>query len=1220
MPSDLHELDYIFAGLPERDAKPFRNAAPALSTGELASVVATVAKIEDQYILVATPEGDLVKLYNGLYPKLRLDDRLMVYPDGSDGWSLSCPAWRIQDPGGEEPWRTCGSELRFKPTDFDAEGDRLLGTVNGIPAELARRDLVGLPRIPVYPLESLVGRNLKVRIYDPRPRPIRVSTYLADSQSFAKCYAKSDWGHRLLGKKPFQAHAGCFLLALLELVEHRPELPAKVVGVDAETPAGDLEVELYGVRLPVPSHYLSWRRESHLKPPWSAGDAITVEVEIDLAADSLLPRIVSSSDREWRRIQKLFPVGCRLDGSGVVLGKSSSNTRGLRRRGLDVEVRGRELCTPGLMVYGELSRGNDPYHRPPDDTAQRWLASGELEVLGHDEAGPRLLLSRARCLPAQGRRYTPGELVPVRTEAAHGFLLAYWELGHAACLPIEVGQRLRQFSWLRVAAVAGRRVLFNQVVNRRQGRVFETEAGELGVEIDDGTQGLLSDQSHAVAGEEVEVGLVDVVFGGRLPRQVFELCRIRKGARMQARVLSAEKHRLIVDLYGEMATLHFADVSPPFPSKPDRLVGKYLEVMVTRDDDQIEVAQAFEEEVERRLAAPYLKITEGSRLQGVVKKIAGYGVFVNLGGINGIDGLLHKTDISWGRVDHPSKHFSVGDEIEVVVLKFDPVRKRASLGYKQRTEDPWTLVDKKYPIGSRIDGRVVRLVDYGAFVEIEEGVEGLIHRNEMSWTQKVVDPSKILSVGDQIEAIVSELDMAKRRLRLSLRQTARNPWAELADSSPVGSVIDGKVRDLNELEAVVKLTEDIDGVIHVSDMGWTTPVKHPAEMFEKGDMVKAKIIDIDVSKQHVSLSIKEYLWDGFSTQYTVGDWLEARIVDVAAHGLFINYYQGLDGFVHTSKIDLQDQKPADKHRVGDLVRVRILRINKDKHRVLLTMLDEPRPDETAFSASEEADRPVESGSITDTTAAVTGPGTAGKELQAAKPSSQSTGHLPSGQPEAKAPVVTKTVRGAQLTFVPGKTSCWTFSSRLEIKKKQIESLLKRASLGNIKFRDPLSHEEFEVVTELLGWIDGKMPYSALWQLSVPDATCEDLVAQNQVGDMVVGIVTDIADLGLSLELPEGLKAFADVSDIELALGSVEDNTYDWAGFGDHYHVGDYVRARILRIEEASKLAAVTLCHVSQPSDEELPELTERYWKGKARYFWAIVRDLKKTGLALRTPY
>ncbi|MCP4661215.1 MAG: S1 RNA-binding domain-containing protein, partial [bacterium] len=351
----------------------------------------------------------------------------------------------------------------------------------------------------------------------------------------------------------------------------------------------------------------------------------------------------------------------------------------------------------------------------------------------------------------------------------------------------------------------------------------------------------------------------------------------------------------------------------------------------------------LEKEFAKRKAETLEKLTEGARLRGVVKNITDYGVFIDLGGI---DGLLHITDISWGRVNHPSEHFSVGDEIDIVVLKFDPETERVSLGYKQRSEDPWTLVDKKYPIGSRIQGKVVSLVDYGAFVELEEGVEGLIHVSEMSWTKKVVNPAKILNVGDEVEAIVSELDMEQRRISLSLRQTERNPWEELSDSFPVGSIIEGKVRNLTEFGAFVEITDDIDGLIHVSDMSWTKRVKHPSEVLRKGDLVRARITNIDVGNQRVSLSIKEFLpneWDSFVDEYKVGDTVDGKVVNVTDFGLFIDIYQGLEGLAHISEIDLPGGKLEGRFKVGEWVSARILRIEEDEKKVGLTMRGVPQP-------------------------------------------------------------------------------------------------------------------------------------------------------------------------------------------------------------------------------------------------------------------------------------
>jgi len=422
----------------------------------------------------------------------------------------------------------------------------------------------------------------------------------------------------------------------------------------------------------------------------------------------------------------------------------------------------------------------------------------------------------------------------------------------------------------------------------------------------------------------------------------------KDGRIIKGRITDRIKGGLTVDI-GLRAFLpgSLVDIKPV--KNLESLRGQELEFKVIsldrrRNNIVLSRKAVLETELVKKKAETLKKLEEGARLKGTVKNITDYGVFIDLGGI---DGLLHITDISWGRVNHPSEHFTVGDEVEVVVLKFDPETERVSLGYKQRTEDPWTLVDKKYPIGSRVHGRVVSIVDYGAFVEIEEGVEGLIHVSEMSWTKKVVNPAKILEVGDEVEAIVSELDMDQRRISLSLRQTERNPWEELADTHPEGSVIEGKVRNLTEFGAFVEITDGIDGLIHVSDMSWTKRVKHPSEVLKKGDVVKARITNIDVENQRVSLSIKEFMpneWEDFAHHHKPGDVLEGRVVNVTDFGLFIDIYHGLEGLAHVSEIDVPaGAKLEDHFKVGDWVRTRILRIEEDEKKVGLSMRGVPQP-------------------------------------------------------------------------------------------------------------------------------------------------------------------------------------------------------------------------------------------------------------------------------------
>ncbi len=519
------------------------------------------------------------------------------------------------------------------------------------------------------------------------------------------------------------------------------------------------------------------------------------------------------------------------------------------------------------------------------------------------------------------------------------------------------------------------------------GTVVEVNSGEVVVDVGYKSEGLIPIQEFADAAGEIHVAVgdkVDVLLEKTEDQEGHVLLSKIKAERMRiwqdienaykegliihGRVIDRIKGGLTVDV-GLRAFLpgSLVDIKPV--KHLESLRGSELEFKVIsldrrRNNIVLSRKAVLEKEFAKKKAETLDKLVEGARLPGVVKNITDYGVFIDLGGI---DGLLHITDISWGRVNHPSEHFSVGDDVEIVILKFDPETERVSLGYKQRSEDPWTLVDKKYPIGSRVDGKVVSLVDYGAFVEIEEGVEGLIHVSEMSWTKKVVNPSKLLNVGDEVQAIVSELDMGNRRISLSLRQTERNPWEELADSFPVGSIIDGKVRNLTEFGAFVEITEDIDGLIHVSDMSWTKRVKHPSEVLKKGDQVKARITNIDVGNQRVSLSIKEFLpneWDNFTNEFHVGDTLDGKVVNVTDFGLFIDIYQGLEGLAHISEIDLPSGKLEDHFAVGEWVSARILRIEEDDKKVGLTMRGVPQPE--AHEIEElEAERLAKSGLMMD---------------------------------------------------------------------------------------------------------------------------------------------------------------------------------------------------------------------------------------------------------------
>jgi small subunit ribosomal protein S1 len=332
------------------------------------------------------------------------------------------------------------------------------------------------------------------------------------------------------------------------------------------------------------------------------------------------------------------------------------------------------------------------------------------------------------------------------------------------------------------------------------------------------------------------------------------------------------------------------------------------------------------------------KLKEGAVLTGVVKNLTDYGAFIDLGGI---DGLLHITDMSWGHVRHPSEVFNVGDEVRVAVLKFDAQTERVSLGLKQIQEDPWHRADEKYPVGTRVKGKVVSVIDYGAFIEIEAGVEGLVHVSEMSWTKRVKHPSKLINVGDQVEALVLDIDPKAKRIALGMKQIEPNPWTLLEDKYPIGSVIKGQVKNVTDFGIFVGVEEGIDGLVHVSDISWTKHVKHPGEIFKKADEVEAVVLNIDVENERFSLGIKQLQqdpWDTLSERVPVGSRVKGKVTKVTDFGAFVEIEQGIEGLVHVSELrDERVENPRDVVKEDEEVDVKIIDINTTDRKVALSI-------------------------------------------------------------------------------------------------------------------------------------------------------------------------------------------------------------------------------------------------------------------------------------------
>ena len=375
---------------------------------------------------------------------------------------------------------------------------------------------------------------------------------------------------------------------------------------------------------------------------------------------------------------------------------------------------------------------------------------------------------------------------------------------------------------------------------------------------------------------------------------------------IQATVVERIKGGLTVDILGAKAFLpgSQADLRPV--RNLDAVKGQKLEVAIIklnkkRGNIVVSRKQVLEEEQTEKRSKTLEHLEEGAVLTGVVKNLTEYGAFVDLGGI---DGLLHITDMSWGRLTHPRDLVNVGDQIQVKVLKFDKDKQRVSLGFKQLTPDPWLDASHRYPVSAHVSGRVISVTDYGAFVELEQGIEGLVHVSEMTWSKRMKHPSKLVNVGDQVDCVVLSVNPQERRISLGMRQLASNPWDALHEKYPVGATVEGRVRNLTDFGAFIEIEDAIDGLVHVSNVSWTKRVKHPSEVLKKGDRVKAIVLAIEPDKRRLSLGVKQLqpdVWETFFQQRHVGDVLHGKVLRVASFGAFVEIAEGIEGLCHNSE-------------------------------------------------------------------------------------------------------------------------------------------------------------------------------------------------------------------------------------------------------------------------------------------------------------------------------
>ena len=491
-----------------------------------------------------------------------------------------------------------------------------------------------------------------------------------------------------------------------------------------------------------------------------------------------------------------------------------------------------------------------------------------------------------------------------------------------------------------------------------QGTIIEIRPTEVVVDIGGKSEGIVHasefvDMSELQVGSELEVFLEKLEDKEGNPvisydkaeqkknwEKIVENCE--EGSIIQGRVRSKVKGGLIVSI-GVDSFMPASQIDVQPPKNLDQYVGqtydfKVIKINLDRKNIVVSRRELIEEQRMEKRRSLLEDVKPGDKRRGQVKNITDYGAFVDL---DGLDGLLHITDMSWGRIQHPSEMVKQGEEIEVVIIEIDRDRERVSLGLKQLASNPWEKIEERYPIGTTIKGKVVNLVPYGAFIEIEEGVEGLVHVTELSWTKRISKPSEVLRIGEEVEAVVLGIQKDEQKISLGTRQLDNNPWDMARHNYPVGARVRGKVRNLTTYGAFVELEEGIDGMVHVSDMSWTRKVNHPSEVVKKGDEVDALVLDVDADSQRISLGMKQLSsdpWDEIETHFKVGDMVKGSISKITTYGAFVELDNDIDGLVHISQISEERvEKIKDVLNEGDEVEARVVKIDKEERRIGLSI-------------------------------------------------------------------------------------------------------------------------------------------------------------------------------------------------------------------------------------------------------------------------------------------
>lgn len=498
------------------------------------------------------------------------------------------------------------------------------------------------------------------------------------------------------------------------------------------------------------------------------------------------------------------------------------------------------------------------------------------------------------------------------------------------------------------------------------GRIIRVHDGDVTIDIGYKSEGVIDvnefkDLEENPVGLEVDVFLerledddgVIVISKKRAEQQKawdYVVNECEEGSIVEGTIRTAVKGGFIVDV-GVDAFLPGSQLDVTPVRNPEEYVDKtyefrILKINLERKNIVISRRDLIEESRRESRRKVLADIQVGQVRPGVVKNITDFGAFVDL---DGIDGLLHVTDMTWGRINHPSEQLKVGDSLNVMVLDVDLEKERISLGLKQTMENPWEEIESRYPTGARVHGEVVNLAPYGAFIELEEGVEGLVHVSEMSWTKRVQRAADVLSLGDEVDAVVLSVSTEDKKISLGMRQTEENPWEIVAGKYPIGSPVTGKVRNFTTYGAFVEIEEGVDGMIHVSDMSWTRKVNHPSEVLEKGDEVTTVVLEIDSTNHRISLGLKqaqEDPWADIAKRYPVGTRVTGKVTKVSSFGAFVEIEEGVDGLIHISQIsDEHIEKVKDVLNVGDDIEARVVKVDATEHRIGLSVKAAKVPDE-----------------------------------------------------------------------------------------------------------------------------------------------------------------------------------------------------------------------------------------------------------------------------------